>query len=193
MSSPNPARLKADRSALLVVDVQEKLLPKIHRADHVERNIAFVLDACKVLGVPAVATEQYPKGLGKTVPELARRIDNPVPEKLAFSSCAVPQVVEGFRSSGRICILVVGIETHVCVLQTVLDMVAQGLQVFVAVDAVGSRYPNDHETALRRMEQAGIVLCTAETAVFELTGQAGTPAFKEISRLVQERMKQINA
>jgi nicotinamidase-related amidase len=190
---PSPARLSAADSAVLVVDVQEKLLPKIHGAADVERNIAFLLDACKVLNVPATATEQYPKGLGATVPELARRLSKPLPDKLAFSSCAVPAVVDGFRSTGRSNVLVVGIETHVCIMQTVLDLIARNLRVFVAADAVGSRYPIDHETALRRMEQAGAIPCTVESAVFELTVAAGTPAFKEISQLVQDRMKSLTA
>jgi len=190
MPSPSiPPRLNVADTALLVVDVQEKLLPKIHGAVEVEHNIAFLLDACKILGVPAAATEQYPKGLGGTVPELARRLGGPLPEKLAFSCCAVPAVVDGFHAKKKTNILVVGIETHVCVMQTVLDLLAQNLRPFVAVDAVGSRYPIDHAAGLRRMEQAGAVPCTVEAAVFELTAQAGTPTFKEISRLVQERMK----
>src|SRR5580692_11368638 len=97
----NPRRMSTSNTSILVVDVQEKLLPKIHDAASVERNIAFLLDACKLLAVPASATEQYPKGLGATVPELARRLPNPLPEKRAFSSCAAPGVVEGFQSAGR--------------------------------------------------------------------------------------------
>jgi nicotinamidase-related amidase len=189
MMIASPLRLRADATHLLVVDVQQKLFPRIRDADSVLRNINFLLDACRILEVPAIATEQYPKGLGPTLPELAAKLPSPVPEKLAFSCCAVPSVLEEFRISGRATILVVGIETHVCVMQTVLDLLARGFQTFVAVDAVGGRYAIDHDAALRRMEQAGAVLCTAEMAAFELTVQAGTTRFKQISTLVQERMK----
>jgi len=178
-----------DDSAVLVVDVQEKLLPKIVDAPSLLRNIAFVLDACKLLDVPATATEQYPRGLGPTAPELASRLPSPLPEKLAFSSCAVPSIVAGFREAGRTNILVVGIEAHVCVLQTVLDLIAAEFRVFVAADAIGSRFAVDRDTALRRMELAGAIPCTVETAVFEWTRRAGTPTFKSISALVQERMR----
>jgi nicotinamidase-related amidase len=188
----SPERLSVADTGLLVIDVQEKLLPKIHEPERLVRNIAFLLDACKILNVPAWVTEQYPKGLGPTIPELARRLPAERPEKTAFSSCAVDSVIDGFRRGGRPNILVAGMETHVCVMQTVLDLLALGFRVFVAVDAVSCRYPIDHETALRRMEQAGAVPVTAEMAVFELTGVAGTPVFKEISRLVQERMKAIS-
>src|SRR5262249_12728387 len=110
-----PDRLNSADTALLVIDVQEKLIPKIAGADAVVRNTAFLIDACKVLGVPVLATEQYPKGLGKTVTELASRLSAPLPEKLAFSSCAVPAVVDAFRA-GRPKALLAGIETHVCVM-----------------------------------------------------------------------------
>jgi nicotinamidase-related amidase len=184
-----PARLTVDTTSVLVVDVQEKLLPKIFNSQALVNNIGFLLDACRILEVPVTATEQYPRGLGPTVPELAKRLPALRPEKLAFSCCGVPDLAARFREASRPDILVVGIETHVCVLQTVLDLVAQGFRVFVASDAVGSRYRVDHETALTRMFQAGAVLCTVEMAVFELTRIAGTPRFREISRLVQERMK----
>lgn len=187
----SPFRLSADSTYLLIVDVQEKLFPKIREPQRLLSNIHFLLDACKVLEVPATATEQYPKGLGPTLPELAAKLPSPLPDKVAFSCCAVDSMLEQFRGSGRTTVLVSGIETHVCVMQTVLDLLALGFRVFVAVDAVGSRYATDHETALRRMEQAGAVLCSAEMAVFELTGRAGTPKFKQISQLVQERMKNL--
>lgn len=189
MTPLSPSRLKADATYLLIVDVQEKLFPKIRDAESLRRNITFLLDACKILEVPATATEQYPKGLGPTIPDLAAKLPAPLPDKVAFSCCAVNSMLEQFRGSGRMTILVAGIETHVCVMQTVLDLLALGFRVFVAVDAVSSRYAIDHEIALRRMEQAGAILCSSEMAVFELTGQAGTPEFKQISLLVQERMK----
>jgi nicotinamidase-related amidase len=191
VSMPHPTQMSVADTSLLVVDVQEKLVPLIPGSDRMIRNIAFLIDGARILGIPVQATEQYPKGLGTTVSALARRIPDR-PDKIAFSCCAIQSVVESMRRCARPKILLAGIETHVCVLNTVLDLLALDFRVYVAVDAVASRSPIDHETALRRMERAGAVLTTAETAVFEWVGGAGSPRFKEISRLVQERMKSLN-
>jgi nicotinamidase-related amidase len=186
-------RMSTGDTALLVIDVQEKLLPKIHGAAAVERNIAFLLDAARLLQIPVAATEQYPKGLGPTVQELGKRLRRdsqaPIPDKVAFSSCAVANVVEGFYRDARTNLLLAGIESHVCVLHTALDLLGLNFRVFIAADAIGSRYPVDHETALRRLEQAGCVLVTSEMCVFEWLGGAQHPQFKAVSRLVQDRMK----
>jgi len=187
----HPTQMSAADTGLLVIDVQEKLVPKIHAADAVVANIAFLIDAARALSMPVQATEQYPKGLGATVPPLAQRLPER-PDKTAFRSCAVPSVVENFRRAARPKIVLSGIETHVCVLHTALDLLGEGFQVFIAVDAVGSRYVVDHDTALRRLERAGAVLTTAETCVFEWVGDASHPQFKAISGLVQERMKGIS-
>jgi nicotinamidase-related amidase len=188
----HPTQMSAADTGLLVIDVQEKLIPKIQAADIVVQNTAFLIDAAHLLQMPVQATEQYPKGLGPTVPELAQRV--PVrPDKVAFSCCAIPAVVENFRREARPKVVLAGIETHVCVQQTALDLLARGFQVFVSVDAVGSRYAIDHEMALRRMEKAGAILTTTETCVFEWVGGAGHPQFKQISKLVQDRMKALDA
>ena len=184
----HPTQMLPARSALLVIDVQEKLMVKIPSAQAITRNIAFLIDAARLLEVPVSATEQYPKGLGPTVAGLVEKLPNR-PEKQAFSSCAVPAVVDGFRQQNRTQILATGIESHVCVLHTTLDLLAAGFQVFLPVDALGSRYPLDYDTALRRLEKAGAILTTTETAIFEWVGGAGHPKFKQISLLVQERMK----
>jgi nicotinamidase-related amidase len=175
-------------TGLLVIDVQEKLLPLIPRADALVRNIAFLIDGARVLGMPVQATEQYPKGLGSTVAELAKRLPER-PDKVAFSCCAVPAVPQNFQSAARSKIILAGIETHVCVQATALDLLAQGFRVYVPEDAVASRYAIDHDRALHRLEQAGAIITTSEAAVFEWVGGAGSPQFKEISRLVQDRMK----
>ncbi len=187
----HPAQLSARESAVLVIDVQEKLMVKIPNADGLVRNIAFLLDAAKLLDVDITATEQYPKGLGPTVATLAERLPTR-PDKFAFSSCAVPQVLDGFRAAGRSKVVLVGIETHVCVLHTTLDLLAAGLQPYLAVDALASRYSVDHETALHRLEKAGAIVTTVETCAFEWMGGAKHPRFKEVSGLVQERMKAIS-
>jgi len=186
---PHATQMSVGDTGLLVVDVQEKLMPLIPNAAALIRNIAFLIDAARLLDVPVQATEQYPQGLGPTVPELARRLPER-PDKTAFSCCAIPSVLEGFRLAGRPQIVLAGIEAHVCVLQTALDLLVLDFRVYVAADATGSRYAIDQEIALRRMEQAGAILVTSETVVFEWTGGAGNPRFKEISKLVQERMKQ---
>jgi len=186
---PHATQMSAADTGLLVIDVQEKLVPKIAGSQALVRNIAFLIDGARLLGLPIQATEQYPRGLGATLPEIAQRLPPERPEKVAFSCCAIPSVPETFRRLGRPKVVLAGIETHVCVLQTALDLLAQDFRVYLPADAVGSRYPLDHELALRRLEKAGAILLTSETAVFEWVGGAGAPQFKEVSRLVQERMK----
>ena len=181
-------QMSAADTALLVIDVQERLLPKIPNGDALIRNIAFLIDGARQLDMPVLATEQYPKGLGSTVAALLPKLPER-PDKVAFSSCAVPAVTETLRRGVRPKVVLSGIETHVCVLQTALDLLAHDFRVYIAADAVASRYTIDHEFGLRRMERAGCVLVTSEMAVFEWVGSAGHPKFKAISSLVQERMK----
>ena len=183
-------RLKVEDTALLVVDIQEKLLPKIMQAGEVLRNASFLVNAAKALGVPVIATEQYPKGLGPTV-EPIRGLLTTVWEKKTFSAVAEGGALDFLKSDARIKVVVVGIEAHICVMQTVLDLLNQGFHVFVCVDAVSSRYDIDVKIALKRMQQAGAILVTAETCVYEWLDTAANPAFKEISAMVQERMRQI--
>lgn len=183
-------RLKVEDTALLVVDLQEKLLPKIINSDDVARNATFMVKAAKTLGVPVLATEQYPKGLGATVEPLRSLIEK-VWEKQSFSAVREGGVLDFLKSDARIKVVLVGIEAHICVMQTVLDLLNQGFHVFICVDAVSSRYAIDVKIALKRMQQAGAVLVTSETCVYELLETAANPVFKEISVMVQERMRQI--
>jgi len=187
----HPTRMSSGDTALVVIDVQEKLVPLIPNAEALIRNVSFLIDAARVVDIPVLATEQYPKGLGATVASLREKLAN-VREKTAFSSCAAPEIVPALDREARVKILLAGMETHVCVLQTALDLLTQGRRVYVAADAVASRCGVDHKYALRRMEQAGAILVTSETAAFEWVGGSGTPQFREISRLVQDRMKQMN-
>jgi nicotinamidase-related amidase len=183
-------RLKVEDTALLVVDIQEKLLPKIMQAGEVLRNASFLVNAAKALGVPVIATEQYPKGLGPTV-EPIRGLLTTVWEKKTFSAVGEGGALDFLKSDARIKVVVLGIEAHICVMQTVLDLLNQGFHVFVCVDAVSSRYAIDVKIALKRMQQAGAILVTAETCVYEWLETAANPAFREISAMVQERMRQI--
>jgi nicotinamidase-related amidase len=187
---PHATQMSAGDTGLLVIDVQEKLVPKIFDANFLVRNIAFLLDVVRLLNMPVQCTEQYPRGLGVTVPELAPKLPER-PDKVAFSSCAVPAIVRNFHQAARPKLVLAGIETHVCVLHTALDLLALDFRVYVAVDAVGSRYRIDHEIALRRLEKAGAILTTSEMCVFEWIGGASHPHFKAISQLIQERMKSL--
>ncbi len=189
---PHPTQMSPADTALLVVDVQERLMTKIPDTAALVRNIAFLIDAARLLDLPVLATEQYPKGLGPTVPELARRLPER-PDKLGFSCCAIPSVAEALHRQARPKVVLAGIEAHVCVLQTSLDLLDQGFRVYLAADAVASRYALDRDMALRRLENAGVILTTCETAVFEWVGRADHPQFKAISKLVQERMQALNA
>lgn len=177
--------MSANNTALLVVDVQEKLLPAIDRRDTVLARCQLALKGANILGVPVVVTEQYPKGLGKTVPELASLIPEPV-SKVAFSSCGEPEVLQRLGEWSAQNVLLVGIEAHVCVQQTALDLLANGFHVYLAADAIGSRRAEDKEWALKRMADAGVSITTAEAAVFEWTESADSPRFKEISKLIKE-------
>ena len=149
-------------------------------------NVRRLIDGAKVLGLPVAATEQYPQGLGPTTSELAQRLGR-IPSKLTFSCGGCPEVFEELRSRGVHKLLVCGIEAHVCVQQTVLDLMADGWRVYVAADAIGSRFEIDFQTAVRRMDSAGAIVTTTEAALFEWCQVAGTPEFKEISRLAREK------
>ena len=183
--SRSPELMAAADTALLVVDVQQRLIGAIAGGERVAFNVRRLIDGAKLLGLPVVATEQYPEGLGPTVPELAERLGQ-IPAKLIFSCGGCPEIFEELHGRGYHKLLVCGIESHVCVQQTVLDLLAGGWRVYLAVDAVGSRFEVDYRTALRRMDSAGTVLTTTEAALFEWCDAAGTPEFKQISRLVRE-------
>ncbi len=187
---PHPTQMSAADTGLLVIDVQEKLMVKIPQASALVRDIGFLVDVARLLDMPVQATEQYPKGLGPTVAELARRLPNR-PDKTGFSCCAIPRIVEAFHRAARPKIVLAGIEAHVCVLNTALDLLARQFRVYIAADAVASRYLIDREFALRRLEQAGAILTTVETCAFEWIGGSNHPQFKAISALIQERAKGI--
>ncbi|HSW44123.1 MAG TPA: hydrolase [Phycisphaerae bacterium] len=177
--------LRPDNSVLLVVDVQEKLLPAIHEADSVVEYARRMIEAAKVLSVPILAAEQYPQGLGPTCATLREAFAPVKPvEKTLFSGC-VAGITEGLKELGRPNVIVVGIEAHVCVQQTVLDLLRLGYTPFVCADAVGSRRPLDRDTAVARMRQGGAVVTTTESATFELLGEACTDAFKKILKIVK--------
>ena len=180
-------RFTRNTAALLIIDVQERLIAAMNpaRVDRLVNRTLAAIDGAKALGMPIIVTEQYPKGLGPTVPELAEfAADRPAKTRFSCAECLgwlPPSPEEPFQ------IVVAGIEAHVCILQTVLDLLALGYQVHVAVDAVSDRIELDMQISLRRMELSGAVLTTAETVLFEWCEVAGTPEFKAISKLVTGR------
>jgi nicotinamidase-related amidase len=184
--SRSPELMSPQDTVLVVVDVQEKLMPLIAGSRRIIWNLRRLLDAAEATGINVLATEQYPQGLGPTVPELADRLGE-IPSKTAFSCAGCGPFAARLEASGASKVMVSGIEAHVCVQQTVLDLLAGGYHVYVPVDAVGSRYMIDYETGLKRMESAGATLTTTESALFEWCQVSGTPTFKKISALVREQ------
>jgi len=152
------------------------------------RNTAFLLDVAVLVDVPARGTEQYPKGLGPMTADLARRLPPALPAKTAFSCCGAAGFLTELRGLSRPNVVVTGMEAHVCVAQTTLDLLEAGYTVFLPVDALASRYSIDHDTALRRLERAGAIPTTVEAVAFEWIGDASHPQFKAVSRLVIDRM-----
>jgi nicotinamidase-related amidase len=176
-----PELLDQSNSALLLIDVQERLFPHIHEKQEMLLRIDLLLTAAHLLNIPVLATEQYPKGLGKTIPKIQHLIPDVQPlEKMDFSCLPAPGFKDRLAALQRRQIVVTGIETHVCVTQTVLDLLAHGDEVFVVSDATGSRRRQDAETALRRLDKSGAVILSAESVVFEWLRRAGTEPFKAL-------------
>lgn len=175
-------RLSSSTSMLCVIDVQERLVPAVADGDVVVARCRRLAEGARLLGVPAVLTEQYRKGLGATVPALAELLPPPL-EKLSFSCCGA----EGFAAAiaaGFGQIVLCGLETHVCVAQTALDLLAEGYAVFLAVDAISSRHAIDRDVALRRLVAAGAVPTTSEAVLFEWCRSASHPQFQAVRKLV---------
>ncbi len=170
--------LVRERAALVVIDVQEGFRPYPVFAG-VAEACAKLVQAARILELPTLVSEQYPKGLGHTAPEVGLQDERPI-EKTVFSAARA----EGFDLAGAEQAIVCGIEAHVCVSQTVHDLLADGIEVHVPADAVGSRHDIDYQRGLERMERAGAVVSTVEAALFELLERAGTPEFKAVQKLI---------
>jgi nicotinamidase-related amidase len=175
-------KLQADRTTLVVVDVQEGFRKAVPDFERVAKATATLIEGAEALGVPIVITEQYPKGLGETAPEVAEHLPEGTEplEKVVFSAAEA----EGFDLGGREQALVCGIESHVCVSQTVIDLLEGGMDVQVPLDAVSSRTEENKRVGLHKMERAGAVLTSVEAALFELLGRAGSDEFKTVQKLI---------
>jgi nicotinamidase-related amidase len=172
---------------LLVIDVQGRLAATVFESELVERNISKLIRACKLLGVPMLYTEQYPKGLGVTVQSLKEIIGEEEPfEKISFSCCGSEEFMRRLRSLGRNDILVVGMETHVCVYQTSVELLEFGYNVHLVTDAVSSRSEENRSIGIRCIERAGGALTSTEMAIFELLRVAEGEIFKVISKIIKE-------
>jgi nicotinamidase-related amidase len=181
-------RLDRTESLLLVIDVQEGLVkamdPEIGRM--ISRNVQILTACCREMGIPILATEQYPRGLGRTVPEVREGL-GPLPpvEKLSFSCFEAQDIHDQLARLAKKQIILAGIETHVCVLQTALDLIEKDFAVHVAADAVASRRKLDWNVGLQWMERMGAVITTTEIIAFQLLKKAGTEEFKRLSKLIR--------
>ena len=179
--------IEASKACLLLVDVQERLILVMDEAERVADNCLALLKTAEVLDLPIIMTEQYPKGLGGTIPELEHK-GAMIFDKLSFSAMRDETIKAHFKTmqdSGFTQVVVAGIEAHVCVLQSALDLKKAGFEVFVVADAVSSRSPESVDLALARLRENGVHLVNVEMAVFELAGKAGTPEFKALSALIK--------
>jgi nicotinamidase-related amidase len=170
-----------NNSLLVLVDIQERLLPKIHDHAPLLKNALALVESCKILNVPVLVTEQYPEGIGPTVAALKPALDQCAPiGKRTFSCCREPRFMQALKESGRKQIILAGIETHVCVFQTAADLVREGYAVEVVSDAVGSRTAENKTIGLARMRALGADIGSVESCLFELLETSACPEFKQV-------------
>lgn len=179
-------RIEKGSAAGLLIDVQEKLYPHMDQKEDLLKRCSILLKGLKVLGLPLMITEQYPGGLGSTIEPLAELLDEEtVKEKISFSCCDEPSFIRMLELQRRHTVIICGIEAHVCVMQTVIDLQAIGYHSVVVADCISSRNPEDKRIAIERMRAEGAVITTSESILFELAQVAGNEEFKAISRLVK--------
>lgn len=179
--------LDAGNSVLVVIDVQEKLCRAMDEKvlQHLVANAGILIDAAAELKIPVVGTEQYVKGLGELLPELKNRLGAPTLEKMTFSCCGDPAFVEKMKALGKQQVIIVGMECHVCVLQTVIELLDAGFNVHLVRDAVMSRRKENWQVGIETARDAGAVITSTEAALFQLLKVAGTEEFKKLSKLVR--------
>ncbi len=182
----NSIILQREKTALLIIDVQEKIIGVMRKPERLVSNLLKLVQGIKIMNIPILFTEQYPKGLGPTIPELKEKLEkSDAVQKMSFSCFGAEDLFSELRKKDIEQIIVCGIESHVCVQQTVLDLLANGFQVDVAADAVSSRKKFDYEIALQRMRSHGAEITTTESILFELLKVCGTDEFRAVSKLVK--------
>lgn len=178
--------LDKNNVTLLIVDIQDKLAAAMKQREKVVENTLHLIELTKMLNIPIIVTEQYPKGLGPTVPEIKEALPAYVPiEKLTFNCCGVPDFSGSLKRAGRRKIILTGMETHICVLQTALGLLQDGYAVHAVSDAICSRTKENWKVGLGFMHDAGVVITGTETVLFQLLGVAGTEEFKAISKRIK--------
>ena len=181
-------RIAREDTQAMIIDVQQRLTPHINDHENIVKKISTLIQGLQALNIPIMLNEQYKKGLGETLPEIKELLNENNKkgfEKLTFSACDNDDSWNHLAQQNRSIVLLMGVETHVCVLQTALDLLDNGMQPVIIGDAVGSRFPYDKKQAIRRIRRAGGVITTVETVLFELCRSSADPAFKTISNLIK--------
>ena len=177
--------LEKDKAALVVVDVQGKLATLMHEKESFYKNVTRMIKGADVLGLPVLWTEQLPDKLGETLPEIKEHLSGEPLVKKTFSCCGDPQFNSGLKATGRKQVLLTGMETHVCVYQTAMDLLGQGYEVYLVTDAVSSRFAHNKELGVRRLADAGALLTSVEMALFEMLVVAEGDQFKQVIQIVK--------
>jgi nicotinamidase-related amidase len=179
-------RINKDNSAAIIVDIQEKLFPHIYNYTEIEKNVGILIKGLELLKVPVLVTEQYPKGLGNTIPAVINTLSYFEPiEKISFSCCDESRFLNALNVLNKKYVIIAGIEAHVCVLQTVMDLIGNGFHTVLVEDCVSSRKANDKKIAIERMNHEGAIITTYESLLLELCRVAGTEIFRKISGLIK--------
>ncbi|NOZ48393.1 MAG: hydrolase [Chlorobi bacterium] len=179
-------RVLKENSIALIIDIQEKLYPFIFKNSELTHNLEILIKGLKALDIPFIVTEQYTKGLGPTIEPVKLNLGEfEVNEKMSFSCCDNHQINESLAFNAKYNVIIAGIEAHVCVLQTVIDLIESGYKPIVVEDCIASRTENNKKIAIERMQQAGAIITTYESILFELCRYSGTDVFRVISKLVK--------
>ena len=182
-------KLEAENAVLVVIDIQERLVPAMPQEVYLRLrdSVGILVNGTGLLGVPVVTTEQYPQGIGHTVPELAEACKEAVVEKVSFGCCGEPNFMAALKETGRTQVIITGMEAHVCVYQTVLGLLEEGYHVHLVRDAICSRNKTDYLAGVANAAQAGAVVTTVETVLFQMLQKSTHEQFRAISKLIKER------
>lgn len=179
-------RIRKDETAVVVIDIQANILPAMDEAEAIEEKSAKLIEGARELNTPIIITEQYPKGLGYTTEKIANALgDYKAIEKRTFSAVPAEGFMDALEETGAKSVVIIGIETHVCVLMTAIDLIEAGYNVFLAADCVSSRKPYDKKMALKRLGKSGVKITTMESVLFELLDDSRAAEFKAISKIVK--------